>query len=81
MISAEGATKNTIVINAVLVCIKLFTGLVSGSSGVLVDGVDATIDTILAGRGLLDCKKEERVYRNCRGYRYDIKNLCRFLFR
>ncbi len=46
--SPEAASRNTFIVNVFLTIIKLTTGFLSGSIGLLADGADACIDTISA---------------------------------
>jgi cation diffusion facilitator family transporter len=46
--SPEAASRNTFIVNVFLTIIKLTTGFLSGSIGLLADGADACIDTVSA---------------------------------
>ena len=61
VLSAEGATKNTIFIDALLACTKLIVGAISSSAGLLADGADAAIDTLSAGVVYWSVKKRKEV--------------------
>jgi cation diffusion facilitator family transporter len=58
----EAATRNTFIVNIFLTVIKLTTGFLSGSVGLLADGADACIDTFSAAAVWLGMKfKKELV--------------------
>jgi len=48
VLSPIAAAKNTVIINAILAIMKLLTGLLSGSAGLIADGADAAVDTVSA---------------------------------
>ena len=48
VLSSTAAARNTVITNACLAVMKLLTGLLSGSAGLIADGADAAIDTISA---------------------------------
>ena len=48
VLSPIAAVRNTVIINACLAMMKLLTGLLSGSAGLIADGADATVDTVSA---------------------------------
>jgi cation diffusion facilitator family transporter len=54
--SPEAATRNTFIVNIFLTIIKLTTGFLSGSVGLLADGADACIDAVSAATVWLGMK-------------------------
>ena len=48
VLSPIAATRNTVITNACLAIMKLLTGLLSGSAGLIADGADAAVDTVSA---------------------------------
>jgi len=48
ILSPTAAARNTFIIDFFLAVLKLFTGFISGSVGLIADGADAAIDTISA---------------------------------
>jgi len=48
VLNPSAAAKNTVVIDLLLAIIKLFSGFLSGSMGLIADGADAAIDTASA---------------------------------
>ncbi|MFP4461395.1 MAG: cation diffusion facilitator family transporter, partial [Thermotogota bacterium] len=61
LLSAEGATRNTVVVDAVLAFLKLLTGFITGSVGLIADGTDAALDTLTAGVVFWSVKKKREV--------------------
>ncbi len=61
ILSAEGATRNTVIIDAILAVIKLLTGFISGSLGLIADGTDAALDTVTAGVVHWSVKKKKEL--------------------
>jgi cation diffusion facilitator family transporter len=47
-LSSSAAARNTIVVDFFLASLKLFSGIFSGSVGLLADGADAAVDTVSA---------------------------------
>lgn len=48
VLSSSAAARNTIIIDFFLALLKLFSGIFSGSVGLLADGADAAVDTVSA---------------------------------
>src|SRR6056297_2626015 len=61
LLSAEGATKNTVIIDAILAFFKLLTGFITGSVGLIADGTDAALDTVTAGVVFWSVKKKREL--------------------
>lgn len=61
LLSAEGATRNTVIIDAVLAFLKLLTGFITGSVGLIADGTDAALDTLTAGVVFWSVKKKREL--------------------
>jgi len=61
VLSAEGATRNTLIIDAVLAFFKLLTGLITSSVGLIADGTDAALDTLTAGVVFWSVKKKKEM--------------------
>lgn len=61
LLSAEGATRNTLIIDAVLAFFKLLTGLITSSVGLIADGTDAALDTLTAGVVFWSVKKKKEM--------------------
>jgi len=61
LLSAEGATRNTVVVDAILAFFKLLTGFITGSVGLIADGTDAALDTVTAGVVFWSVKKKREV--------------------
>src|SRR6056297_2787701 len=61
LLSAEGATKNTVIIDAILAFFKLLTGFITGSVGLIADGTDAALDTVTAGVVFWSVKKKKEL--------------------
>ena len=61
ILSAEGATRNTVIIDAILAFFKLLTGFITGSVGLIADGTDAALDTVTAGVVFWSVKKKKEL--------------------
>ncbi len=61
LLSAEGATKNTLIIDAILAFFKLLTGFITSSVGLIADGTDAALDTLTAGVVFWSVKKKKEM--------------------
>src|SRR6056297_3628272 len=61
LLSAEGATRNTVVVDAILAFFKLLTGFITGSVGLIADGTDAALDTVTAGVVFWSVKKKKEL--------------------
>lgn len=61
ILSAEGATRNTVIIDAILAFFKLLTGFITGSVGLIADGTDAALDTVTAGVVFWSVKKKREL--------------------
>jgi cation diffusion facilitator family transporter len=48
VLSSSAAARNTIIVDFFLASLKLFSGIFSGSVGLLADGADAAVDTVSA---------------------------------
>jgi cation diffusion facilitator family transporter len=60
--SPEAATRNTFIVNVFLTIIKLTTGFLSGSVGLLADGADACIDTVSAAAIWLGMRLKKELF-------------------
>jgi cation diffusion facilitator family transporter len=58
----QAATKNTFIANLFLTTVKLTTGLLSGSVGLLADGADSCVDTISASAVWLGIKFKKELF-------------------
>ncbi|HRW35962.1 MAG TPA: cation transporter [Thermotogota bacterium] len=61
LLSAEGATRNTVIVDAVLAFFKLLTGLMTSSVGLIADGTDAALDTLTAGVVFWSVKRKKEL--------------------
>ena len=59
--SSSAAARNTIIVNFFLALLKLFSGIFSGSVGLLADGADAAVDTVSAAVVWLGMKIKKEI--------------------
>ena len=60
-LSSSAAARNTIVVDFFLAALKLFSGIFSGSIGLLADGADASVDTVSAAIVWLGMKIKKEI--------------------
>jgi cation diffusion facilitator family transporter len=60
-LSSSAAARNTIIVDFFLASLKLFSGIFSGSVGLLADGADAAVDTVSAAVVWLGMKIKKEI--------------------